>query len=238
MWRRTPDAHGFSPLSQVNRSNVQHLRQTWSVKLDPSANEIAPLAHEGVLFVYSGNALEAIDGATGRKLWRYQRADAARSVFDGAQNSRVRSIARSGHALFLPTADGHVLALDARSGRLLWDRRVTGSIGTAGVMFSTGPLIARGLVILGASLGLTSKGGNFVVALDAATGEERWRFHTVARPGGPGGDSWNGAPVEERFGAGVWTTGSYDPELDLIYFGVGNTYTTATLLEPRAGASG
>jgi len=105
-------------------------------------------------------------------------------------------------------------------------------------MFSSGPLIARGLVILGASLGLDSKGGNFVVALDAATGEERWRFHTVARPGGPGGDSWNGAPVEERFGAGVWTTGSYDAELDLIYFGVGNTYATATLLEPRAGATG
>jgi alcohol dehydrogenase (cytochrome c) len=237
MWRRTPDAQGFSPLRQVNRNNVQRLRKAWSVTLDPSANEIAPLAHEGVLFVYSGNALEAIDGATGSKLWRYQRSDATRRGFAGAQNSRVRSIALFGHALFMPTADGHVLAVDMRSGRLLWDRAVTGSIGNGAVMFSSGPLFARGLVILGASLGLTSKGGNFIVALDAATGEERWRFHTVARPGGPGGDSWNDAPVEERFGAGVWTTGSYDPELDLVYFGVGNTYTTATLLEPRAGAS-
>lgn len=237
MWRRTPDAHGFSPLDQVNRDNVQNLRMAWSLKLDPSANEIAPLAHEGVLFLYSGNALEAIEGATGRKLWRYQRTDAAGRELAGRQNSRVRSIALFGHALFLPTADGHVLAIDARNGRLLWNRAIAGSIGNAGVMFSSGPLIARGLVILGASLGLTSKGGNFIVALDAATGEERWRFHTVARPGGPGGDTWNGAPVEERFGAGVWTTGSYDQELDLVYFGVGNTYTTATLLEPRAGSS-
>lgn len=238
MWRRTLDAHGFSPLSQVNRNNVQSLRKAWTLKLDPSANEIAPLAHEGVLFVYSGNAVEAIDGATGSKLWRFQRTVAARPNSAGGQNSRVRSMAIFQHALFLPTADGHVLALDARSGRLLWDRTVTGSIGNASAMFSSGPLIARGLVILGASLGLTSKGGNFIVALDATTGEERWRFHTVARPGSPGGDSWNGAPVEERFGAGVWTTGSYDPQLDLVYFGVGNTYTTATLLEPRAGASG
>lgn len=240
MWRRTPDAQGFSPLRQVNRDNVQRLRKIWSVKLDASANEIAPLAHEGVLFVYSGNALEAIDGATGRKLWRHQRAAPAlnQARFEGGQNSRMRSMAIYGHALYLPTPDGRVLALDARSGRLLWDRAIAGSIGNSGVMFSSGPLVARGLVIVGASLGLTSKGGNFIVALDAATGEERWRFHTVARPGSPGGDSWNGAPVEERFGAGVWITGSYDAELNLVYFGVGNTYTTATLLEPRAGAAG
>lgn len=237
MWRRTSDAHGFSPLQQVDRSNVHRLRRAWSVKLDPSANEIAPLVHEGVLFVYSGNAVEAIDGATGRKLWRYQRV-AARSAFAGGQNARMRSMAMVGHALVLPTPDGHVQAIDARNGQLLWDRAVTGSIGSGGVMFSSGPLVARGLVMLGASLGLTTRGGNFIVALDAATGEERWRFHTVARPGGPGGDSWNGAPVEERFGAGVWTTGSHDPELDLVFFGVGNTYTTATLLEPRAGAMG
>src|SRR6185436_10707885 len=101
-----------------------------------------------------------------------------------------------------------------------------------------GPLVARGVVMIGASLGLTNKGGCFIVALDAATGEERWRFYTVARPGTPGGDSWNDAPAEERFGGGVWTTGSYDPQLNLAYFGVGNTYNTATLLEPRAGASG
>jgi alcohol dehydrogenase (cytochrome c) len=138
--------------------------------------------------------------------------------------------------LYLPTPDGHLRAVDARSGSLLWERSITGNAPGNGLQLSSGPLIARGMVIIGVSLGLGNRGGCFIVGLDAASGEERWRFHTVARPGTPGGDTWNDAPVEERFGAGIWTTGSYDPELNLVYFGVGNTYTTATLLEPRPGA--
>ena len=83
---------------------------------------------------------------------------------------------------------------------------------------------------MGVSLGITNKeGGCFIVGLDAESGMEVWRFHTVARPGQPGGDSWNGAPVDQRFGASVWTSGSYDPDLNLVYFGTGNTYDAATL---------
>ena len=99
-----------------------------------------------------------------------------------------------------------------------------------------GPIVVKGKVIFGVSLGLdNAPGGCFIVALDVETGREAWRFHTIARPGQPGGDSWNGAPVKERFGGGVWTAGSYDPDLDLVYFGIGNTYDSATLLEPRPG---
>jgi alcohol dehydrogenase (cytochrome c) len=231
MWRRTPDAAGFSPLRQIDRSNVQQLQKAWSLRLDSSTNEITPLVHDGVLFIYSGNVLQAVEADSGRPLWKYQHGAAQ---FAG-QRARVRSIAIHGHSIFMPTADGHVVAVDARSGKLLWDRAVGGG---SGLTLSSGPLVARGMVLIGASLGLTNRGGCFIVGLDAASGEERWRFHTIARPGMPGGDSWNGAPVNERFGAGVWTTGSYDPQLNLVYFGVGNTYTTATLLQPRAGASG
>jgi alcohol dehydrogenase (cytochrome c) len=103
---------------------------------------------------------------------------------------------------------------------------------------NSAPIIAKGMVIAGVSLGVGYPGGCFIVGLDADSGKERWRFHTIARPGQPGGESWNGAPLEERFGGGVWTVGSYDPDLDLVYFGIGNTYDTATLLEPRAGARG
>lgn len=258
MWRRTFDAAGFSPLKQIDRANVKRLQKVWSLPLDPSSNEITPLVHDGVLFVFSGSALQAIDAASGKPLWRYERefvrpnfsrppgaqGDARRQSESRRQSSEYgglrkqsKSVALYEHSLLVPTADGHVLALDVRSGKVLWDHALNGNAPNGGLQLSSGPLVARGVVMIGVSLGLTNKGGCFIVGLDAATGEERWRFYTVARPGSPGGDSWNDAPVEERFGGGVWTTGSYDPTLNLAYFGVGNTYNTATLLEPRAGAS-
>jgi alcohol dehydrogenase (cytochrome c) len=254
MWRRTFDAQGFSPLRQIDRGNVQRLRQAWTLPIDSSTNEITPLVHEGVLFVNSGVAVLAVDAATGTPLWRYQRvvgppaavnasvgagaaAAAPRFNYGGGQQARVKSMAIYGHSLFVPTLDGSVVALDIRSGKLVWERAVTGGGGN-GLSLSSGPLVARGVVMIGASLGLTNKGGCFIVGLDAATGAERWRFNTVARPGTTGGDTWNDAPADERFGAGVWTTGSFDPQLNLAYFGVGNTYTTATLLEARPGAAG
>ncbi|MEO8307320.1 MAG: PQQ-binding-like beta-propeller repeat protein [Pseudomonadota bacterium] len=242
MWRRTFDSSGFSPLGQIDRSNVQRLQKVWSLPLSQSTNEITPLVHEGVLFVYSGAALQAVDAVTGKQLWKYQRESSGpasvRRRFDPSQRARMKSIAIFGHALFVPTPDGHVLALDTRSGALLWDQAIRGNdAASSGLQLSSGPLVARGMVIIGASLGLTNKGGCFIVGLDAVTGKERWRFNTIARPGEPGGNSWNNAPADERFGAGVWTTGSYDPQLNLAYFGVGNTYNTATLLEPRPGAA-
>lgn len=242
MWRRTFDANGFSPLQQIDRGNVRQLRLAFRLPLDPSTNEITPLVHEGVLFIYSGMSLQAVDAADGRPLWKFvyrpSGARAALMQYGGGQRGKLKSIAILGHTLFMPTPDGHLLAIDARSGQLLWDRAIGGEGSSSGLQLSSGPLVARGMVIIGASLGLTSKGGCFIVGLDAATGAERWRFHTVARPGMPGGDSWNDAPVAERFGGGVWTTGSYDPLLNLVYFGVGNTYNTATLLEPRPGSTG
>ncbi len=127
---------------------------------------------------------------------------------------------------------------------MVWDQQVitdseramNGKAEGVALHLNGGPIVVNGKVIMGVSLGLeNSPGGCFIVALDTATGKELWRFHTIARPGQPGGDSWNGAPVNERFGGGVWTAGSYDPELDLVYFGIGNTYNAATLLEPRPG---
>jgi alcohol dehydrogenase (cytochrome c) len=114
---------------------------------------------------------------------------------------------------------------------------IPGGAAGGGLALNSAPIVAKGTLIVGVSLGVASPGGCFIVGLDTDNGKERWRFHTIARPGQPGGDSWNGAPVEERFGGGVWTAGSYDPELGLVYFGVGNTYDTATLLEPHPGAS-
>jgi alcohol dehydrogenase (cytochrome c) len=157
---------------------------------------------------------------------------------------RAKTLAIYGERLFAPTTDGHMVALDVRTGRVLWDQQVitdaeramNGKAEGVALHLNGGPIVVKGKVIIGVSLGLeNSPGGCFIVALDTSSGRELWRFHTIARPGQPGGDSWNGAPVQERFGGGVWTAGSYDPELDLVYFGIGIP-TSATLLEPRPGA--
>jgi alcohol dehydrogenase (cytochrome c) len=230
-WRRTPLSDGFSPLKAINRTNVKGLKGAWSYVLPQSGNEITPLVHDGVLFVQSGNTTLAIDGASGDLLWQYVRP------MPPAQNSGrgiVRNIALYGDRLFAPTLDGHLVALDVKTGKVVWDHPVLGEAELkARMTLNSGPLVAKGKVIMGVTGCNSYKGGCFIFALDAATGAEAWRFHTLDQSP-PGQDSWNGAPVNERYGGSVWTAGSYDPDLNLVYFGVGNTYTTGTLLLPHA----
>jgi alcohol dehydrogenase (cytochrome c) len=240
-WRRTYEALGYSPLKQINRENVAALLTAWSWSLPPSVNEITPLVHDGVMFIASGASVEALNAATGDRLWQYLRTlpDEA----DGGRAARAKNLAIIDDRIYAPTADGHVVALDSRTGKLVWDHEVItaeqgprkGEADGSPLRIDGGPVAARGKIILGVSLGVThGKGGAYIVALDARSGREVWRFNTIARPGQAGGDSWNSHPVDERYGAGVWTPGSYDPELNLLYLGTGNTYTTATLLVPDA----
>ena len=245
MWRRTYRTLGFSPLRQITRANVKGLGAAWSWALPASQNEITPLVHDGVLFVQSGDTVQALGAAKGDLLWQYVRALPAAGT--DARGTRVKTMAIYQDRLYAAFVDGHVVALDVRTGKPVWDHAVltdaeASNKGRAdGVSFHLdgGPIVARGKLIFGVSLGTdTAEGGCFILALDARDGREVWRFHTVAQPGEPGGDSWNGAPANERFGGGVWTAGSYDPALNLVYFGVGNTYDAAELLEPRGGKVG
>ena len=240
MWRRTYSSLGHSPLRQINASNVNNLRVAWSRALAVGSDEITPLVHDGVIFIESADTIQAIDGATGDLLWQYLRP--LPDVLFKGRNSVLRGIAIYQDMLFAPTADGHVVALDVKTGKVVWDHQVIypasgGPYDRSNHDFRVdgAPIVVKDKVIIGVSLGITSKeGGCFIVGLDSHTGDELWRFHTIPRPGEPGGDSWNGAPVDQRFGASVWTAGSYDPDLNLVYFGTGNTYDTATLLEPQA----
>jgi alcohol dehydrogenase (cytochrome c) len=239
MWRRTYSGLGYSPLNQINRSNVKSLRLLWSRALPLSANEMTPLVHNGVVFLESGSTVQALDGATGDLLWDYVRP--LPDVLLGGTDSVARGIAIYQDKLYAPTPDGHVIALDVKTGKLLWDHQVivplTGVYAHSNHDFRLGgaPIVVRGKLIIGVSLGIANpSGGCFIVGLDAQTGNEVWRFQTIPRPGQPGGDSWNGAPVNERFGASVWTSGSYDPKRNLVYFGTGNTYDVSTLLLPHA----
>jgi len=239
MWRRTYSSLGFSPLAQINRSSVNHLHLAWSRALPVGADEITPLVHDGVIFLESANTIQALDGVTGDLLWQYLRP-LPEPLLNG-RDSVMRGLAIYQDKIYAPTADGHVIALDVKSGKLIWDHQVivsqTGVYARSNHDFRLdgAPIVVKGKVMMGVSLGITNPdGGCFILALDARTGNEVWRFHTIARPGQPGGDSWNGAPVDQRFGASVWTSGSYDPDLNLVYFGTGNTYDVATLLEPQA----
>jgi alcohol dehydrogenase (cytochrome c) len=222
LWRRTYSDQGFSPLRQITKQNVDELRLSWGWTLPTGRNETTPLEHDGVLFVASsGDNIQALDAVTGDLLWQYSRV-----LPSDARPEVRRNIAIYGERLFESTSDDHVVALDVKTGIAVWDMPVADY--HQGWQTTGGPLIAKGKVMIG--IVGQAPGGGAVVALDVDTGKEAWRFHTIARPGEYGGDSWNGLPLEKRSGASVWTAGSYDPALNLAFFGVGQTYDTGPLL--------
>ncbi len=227
-WRRTWDAHGFSPLTQINKGNVANLRVAWSWSLPPGSNEGVPLVHDGVLFVHGmGDRVQALDARTGDLLWEYRR-----QLPQGVAPTVKRGMALYGDRLHIGTSDAHVIALDVKTGKLVWDTEIGNTKVREGV--AGGVLAARGKVMVGTTgTGVGAKpGGPQIVGLDADTGRIAWRVNTIAQPGEPGGDSWNGMPGNERTGASVWTTGSYDPTTGLAFFGTGNTYDTGPLQRP------
>jgi alcohol dehydrogenase (cytochrome c) len=188
VWRRTYQNLAFSPLKQIDKSNARDLGIAWSLALPVSGNEITPLVHDGILFVESGASIQALSGATGELLWQY-----TRPLPDGLHNgreARMKSLAIYGDSLYAPTPDGHVIALETRTGKLIWDHEVIsrdqglheGEIDGVPFHLNGGPIVAKGKVIIGTSLGINTGGGNFIVGLGAATGKEAWRFSTIVLP--------------------------------------------------------
>ena len=209
-WRRTLDGWGYSPLTQITRSNVNELQLTWSWPMLQGAGQTTPLVHDGVMFLPSPSGVQALDAATGDLIWETLRSGIAR-----------RNLAIFGDRLFAGTADAHLVALDARTGRLLWDQTIADS--KLGYRYTSGPIVAKGKVVIGMT-GCERYKENvhdmcFVSAHDVQTGRQLWRTATVARPGEPGGDTWNGLELTFRAGGDAWIPGSYDPETNLIYYG-------------------
>jgi alcohol dehydrogenase (cytochrome c) len=164
--------------------------------------------------------VQALNAVTGDLLWQY-----SRQLPSDARLAVKRNLSLYRDTLLVPTSDDHLVALDVKTGNVIWDSELADY--TKGYQTTGGPLVAKGKVMQG--IAGQSPGGNFIVAVDADTGKAAWRFHTIAQPGEPG-DSWNDLPAEKRNGASVWTAGSYDPELNLAYFGVGQTYDTGPVL--------
>ena len=220
-WRRAHDALGFSPLSEINKNNAKDLRLAWALTIPPGTNEIEPLMHDGVLFVWSfKDNVQAINATTGDELWHYQR-----QLPDNTAYSTKRNMALYGDKLFVGTSDLHEVALDVHTGHVVWDHPIADA---NGLTLNGGPLVARGKVMQGMTGG--KDGGSFIVAMDAGTGEEAWRFYSVAREG-DAANSWNGLPIDKRHGGSVWTAGSYDAEHNLALFGPAPSYDTGPLLD-------
>jgi alcohol dehydrogenase (cytochrome c) len=237
-WRGDYQTTSFSPLAKISKANVRTLVPAWSLSLPASVNEITPLVHDGVMFLQSGTMVEALDAATGEMLWQYVYPFQAYN----ARDARPKSIGIYQNMIYAPMPDGHLVALDFRTGMLLWDRQIIApeqalkpGASFVGLSINSGPLIANGKVMIGVSRGHDVPHGSFIAALDAKSGTELWRFVTIPKDD----DSWNGTPYDQRFGAGVWVPGSYDPVRNLAFFGTGNTYNIGSLVLPqsRKGAS-
>ncbi len=216
MYRRTLDGWGYSPLDQIDRTNVHELRLAWVWAMDDGVNQPTPLVRGGVMYLtHPMNTIQALDAGSGELLWEYRR-----EFPEGFQVgfSQLRSIAIYEDKLYVPTKDAWLVALDARTGEVVWETRVADY--RQGYTNVAGPIVARGKVINGIN-GCTRffEESCFITAHDADTGEELWRTFTIARPGEPGDETWGGIPFELRGGGDAWITGSYDPELDRIYWG-------------------
>ena len=223
-WRRTYNNLGFSNLDQINRETVSNLQLAWHQPVTPGNNMPTPLVHDGIMFLYSaGDVVLALDATNGEMLWRY-------SHNGDAVTSHKFGIALHENKVLVPTSDLHMVALNAQSGEVIWDHAI--EIGdNTGYQLRSAPTVAGGQVIQGMAASFVP-GGGFIIAIDLETGRETWRFNTLARPGEPGGNTWNDIPLEERQGGSVWNTGAYDSQLNLLFYGVSPTYNTGPLLYP------
>lgn len=240
MARRTYDAWAYSPLDQVTRQNVGDLRLAWSKAIAPGGLYTTPLVRGGVLFLNNpGDLIQALDARNGDVIWEWQPLPRVTPnqpvVGDGRSNARgrtTRNLAILGDRLFHVTNDSHIVALDARTGRLLWDVEET----PRGSGHMAGPLVAEGLVITGRSCAPPAgPEACYILANDAATGREVWRRHTIPRPGEPGDETWKGLPYEKRRHVGSWGLGSYDVVNRRVLWG---TSVPAPSLEKLRGTPG
>jgi alcohol dehydrogenase (cytochrome c) len=209
-----------SPLTQITPANVNNLELQWVFQVRSLEKfEATPLVVDGVMYtVQAPNDVIALDAATGRVYWTYPYIPSPLSrLCCGRVN---RGLAILDNTLYMATIDGHLIAIDAKTGGLVWNVTVAGARAEAGYSFTVAPLVVKDKVIIGTAGGEYGIRG-FLAAFDAKTGKEVWRFHTVAGAGEKGGETWGGESWKVG-GGSIWVTGTYDRDLNLTYWGVGN----------------
>ena len=214
-------AQRHSRLDQIDTGNVDGLREAWRLSLPvPHGFEATPLVIDGVMYFTTGGhtAVYAVDARTGKELW-HRTFEVPKEV-PACCDWVNRGVAIGGGKVFVITLDARLIALDAASGQTEWE--TTLADWREGYTATVAPLFVKGKVIAGISGGEYGIRG-FLDAYDAETGERAWRFWTIPGPGEPGHDTWGGElPTWKTGGGPTWVTGSYDPELDLLYWTVGN----------------
>ena len=212
------DRKSYSPLKQITRSNVKRLVPVWNASLSNDQGELAaPTVYNGVMYVINGRWTFAIDIETGRQVWRtpvkLEPGITREAITRGAAtiyNGKV----------FRVTVDNHVLALDMKTGKEIWNRKFADA--AEGYYATSAPMVANGVLISGMAGGESTTRG-FLDGWDPETGEKLWRRYTIPAPGEPGSETWPKNSDAWKFGGGpTWRSGAYDPQLDLVYWGVGN----------------
>ena len=219
MIRRTYNGWGYSPLDQINTTNVSKLRLVWSTITGESrVHEAAPLVNNGAMFVSSPNGqVIAFDAKTGDILWRYRKPRPQGAVI---LHDVSRGVALYGDKVYYAAAEAELVALDAKTGKPVWTSTVADN--KSAYYITLAPLIAGGKVMVGASGGETGIRG-FIAAFDPDSGKEQWRTYTIPAPDEPGGETWPKKGDEwQHGGAPVWVTGNYDPDTNTAYWGTGN----------------
>ena len=217
LYRRTYDGQGYSPLDQINTSNVKNLVPVWTFSTGVTeGHEAPPIVNNGVMFIATPQAqVIALDAKTGDQIWRYKHA-LPEELFQLHPTSRGVGLWQD--KLYLATTDDHLIAIDAKTGKELWNQKVQDF--KKGQYLTLMPLIVDGKVIVGGSGGEFGVRG-YIVAYDANDGKELWRTFTIPGPGEPGHDTWQGDDWKTG-GGSAWMTGTYDPALKTVYWGVGN----------------
>jgi alcohol dehydrogenase (cytochrome c) len=216
------NAERHSPLTQLTPQNVDRLTPKWMFQTQLVAPgrgfESTPIVVGGVLYITGiNNNAWALDARTGHLIWHYQRdVPASIQICCGRVN---RGFGILGDKLFMGTLDAHLVALDRKTGKVLWDTAVGDP--KDGYSITVAPVIVKNKVIVGIAGGEFAT-RCFIDAYDAETGARVWRFYTIPAPGEPGSESWPNVDVMQRGGGGVWNTASYDPELNLVYYGTAN----------------
>ena len=215
MYRGNYAGWAYSQLDQINKGNVKNLQLVWSRAMAPGDNEITPIVYNGVMYIANPNdVIQAIDATSGDLLWEYKHPLPAREALHNHQGEHKRSLAVYGNFIIFVSFDNIVVGLDARTGQRMWQQARGGD---GFVTNSSGVLVANGMVIAGSTA--NGYGGGYISGHDAKNGEELWRKEVIPHPGEPGDETWGGSPFEKRWHTGIWGHITYDPDLDLVYYG-------------------